>query len=454
MIDDLIETLKKFDEKAAAFSLLEALGRHSHDSEQYDTIARNLFKIKKYKEAVPYAEKCLGTAISNEQKYAARSNLVNVLAHAYQPERALDEIKILERLNPNDSDIRLKKAYALFLMGRRDEAEKILREELENPLTDEKTKNEINFNLGTYELYKDNFHEGLYRFLIHGRQMNLWEKPKLPFTEYNGKFNQGDFIVIRAEAGIGDEFINVRFYKKFKEMGLKPIWYTDRKEMRDIFLRMGYLSVSSIDAIKSLWKGQEIYWCHSMDVPVILRLKYEDLWDEPYLVPNELSSHIEKTDKISVGLRWQGNPDYDNDLHRSVPLKQLYDTVKDYDFDLYSLQRDVGVEEVYEFPDIKPLHEKSLDTFEQTLAEIRDLDLIITSCTSIAHAAAGMGKPTIVLSPMSSYYIWCHSGDQSPWYGDHVKLLRQKRPRYWDEPLAELKDYLNEILRDKFKKNT
>jgi hypothetical protein len=31
---------------------------------------------------------------------------------------------------------------------------------------------------------------------------------------------------------------------------------------------------------------------------------------------------------------------------------------------------------------------------------------------------------------------------QSPWYGDNVTLLRQEKPRKWDEPLRELKDIL------------
>jgi ADP-heptose:LPS heptosyltransferase len=93
-----------------------------------------------------------------------------------------------------------------------------------------------------------------------------------------------------------------------------------------------------------------------------------------------------------------------------------------------------------------PLHENHLNSWEETLAIINDLDIIITSCTSIVHAAAAMGKKTIVLSPMSSYYIWCYSDKQprSPWYGENVKLIRQKRPRYWDEPLKELKEFLSD----------
>jgi hypothetical protein len=442
---DLVETLRDLNEKKVASDLLSALGRHSTNFRQYDEVAKCFFKIKRYKEAVPFAEKALADSKTNEQKYAARSNLVNVYAHAYEPEKGLSEANLLLSLNPDDEDIRLKKAYCLFLLGNLNAAEKILREELKNSKNSPKVKNEIEFNLGTYELYKDNFQEGLYRFLIHGRKMDLWKKPQLPFTEWDTIPKPGHMIVIRAEAGIGDEFINIRFMKHFEHLGMIPVWYTDRKETKEIFNRNGFVSVNTIEEVKDIWNGKDIFWCHSMDVPILLKLEYKDLWYGSYLKSDEkIVSPIKKTNKLKIGLRWQGNPDYDNDLHRSVPLAQMYNCVKHLDADVYSLQRDTGAEDVYQFPEIVPLHENHLKTFEETLAIIADLDIVITTCTSIAHASAAMGKRTYVFSPMSSYYIWCHSSKykHSPWYAEHVTLLRQKRPRYWDEPIDELKQCL------------
>lgn len=470
MIDELIETLKNLNEKQAAFQLLAALGRHAVTFEQLDIVARNMFKIKKYKEALPIAEKCLELSETPNHNFNARLNLVNVLAHAYQPERALEEIEILEQTAPNDKDVRLKKAYALFLVGRRDEAEVILREELVNPANDEKTRNDIEFNLGTYEMYKDNFYEGLYRFLIHGRKMNLWNKPRLPFTEFElGMKPQPEhLIVIRAEAGIGDEFINIRFMKHFQDLGMIPVWYTDREEMRDLFNRHGYTAVSSVEEVKDHWNGKDIYWCHSMDIPVLLNLEYKDLWYGPYLfAKSDIVPKVKASKELRIGLRWQGNPEYDNDLHRSIPLTEMYAAVSNAapKAKLYSLQRDHGVGELHDIDGmqwdefffdgpITALHETSLQTYEQTLAEIAALDVVVTSCTSIAHASAAMGKKTFVLTPMSSYYTWCHSMKQSPWYGDNLTIIRQQRPRYWDEPLAELKEHLSAIQRNHAEKNT
>ena len=68
--------------------------------------------------------------------------------------------------------------------------------------------------------------------------------------------------------------------------------------------------------------------------------------------------------------------------------------------------------------------------------------MVITTCTSVAHASASMGKKTFIFIPISAYYTWSHSTKQSPWYGDNVTLLRQQKPRSWNEPLLELKEIL------------
>jgi tetratricopeptide (TPR) repeat protein len=439
MIDNIIDILTNLKETETAFELLRVLGKHAIDFEQYEIVAKNLFKIKKYEEAKYYTKKCLEFNHLPVNLHFIKINLVNIYIQNYEPEEA---IKLLDTMDENVSEVQLKKSYCLFLLGKLEESENILREILKNKNNDEETINNINFNLNVYEFYRDNLLEGLYRFLIFGKKINLWKGEKLPFNEWDGICRENEIIVLKAEAGIGDEFVNVRFMNHLKKFGVKPIWFSDRKEIVDIFNRNNFLAVSNVNQIKDIWNGENIQWCHSMNVPLLLKLDQKDLWYGPYLKPNDAPSNI-KSNKIKVGIRWKGNPGYENDLHRSIPLKDLYDILSLYDFQLYSLQKEEGLEELKNYPDIIPLHNISLYNFEETLTEIRDLDLVITSCTSVAHASAAMGKKTVVFVPMSTYYIWCHSGEVSPWYDKHVKILRQKRPRYWEEPMNELRGYLS-----------
>jgi len=443
MIEQLVISLDLMGEKTAAVTLLDALSRNSLSFDQFDELAKSYFKIKEYQASYQLAEKAL-SLYSGPQLYSVKYNVLNTANHANYPERAMTLIKQLELINPNDTDVQLEKAFSLFLLNRKPEAEKVLREQLDNPLNDEKIKTKIRFNLGTYELLNDKFQLGLRKFLFEGRKLDYWKKPKLPFTFWDGNIDAGKTIYIRAEAGIGDEFINVRFMKHLRERGMNPIWFTEREDMVELFNRNGFTAVKSVSNITP---KPDIYWTHSMDLPVYLNLEYDDLWSGPYLsARTDLSTTWkEKLKNLTgpkIGIRWQGNPGYDQDLHRSIPLSDIIKSLP-VTSNIISLQKDNGLDELEKFPAVIDMSSE-LMTFEDTLGLIENLDIVITSCTSVAHASAAIGKRTIVITPISAYYTWCHTAKQSPWYGDHVTLLRQEKPRTWDEPMKELKEILYE----------
>jgi hypothetical protein len=445
------KTLVGFNEKKLAKNLVRAFAERASSIEQIDSVAKLAFDIKDYGTSVYGCRKLLSFLIQNKahpgQIYSVRSNLINALAHANYPEEALELIYEQESLVPVDKDRDLKKAYVLFLLTRRDEAEAILRDRLNDPSTEQRTKDEINFNLGTYELWKGGFKSGLGRFLKYGPMFNTWNRSEYPYPYWDGTPKPGETLAVIAEAGIGDEFINIRFMKHIKDLGMNPVWVTSRQDLADIFNRNGYPTVTSIaDVVKCSKTNSINYYCYSMNLPVLLDLSPEDLWYGPYIKPdhNVTVPFSLVTNDLKIGIRWRGNPDYDQDLHRSIPYKDLmrtiYEALKMEDsYEIYSIQRDDGLEDLTsDVIDLSPY----LKTFEDTLAIIDDLDVVITSCTSIGHAAAAMGKRTFILTPISAYYTWCHPTEQSPWYGDNLTLIRQTQPRSWKEPLEKLNKYL------------
>jgi hypothetical protein len=100
--------------------------------------------------------------------------------------------------------------------------------------------------------------------------------------------------------------------------------------------------------------------------------------------------------------------------------------------------------ELYDFE--KWISENNLNGWEDTLDFIDQMDCIVSSCTSLVHAAGAMGKTTFVIVPIAEYYIWTSSSKttKSPWYGDNVTLLRQEKPRCWKAPLDKLRKILFE----------
>lgn len=443
MLEQLTQFLARNGEREQAISLLDTMHKLAFTFEENDDVAKSFFKLKEYDKAIESGLKAYITAYTNEKIWVARTNLINVYNHANYPEIALKYIKQAKVSIPNDIDILLEEAYSHFLMNNKDEAERILMDVLLNADNlSEEYITKIKFNLGTYCLYRDEFQKGLKLFLLEGKKLDYWQKAKLDFKFWEGGVQPGKTIVLYAEAGIGDELINVRFMKHLRDYGMNPIWLSDRKDLVEIFNRNGFNAVNNK---KELGNTDNMLWTYPMVLPTYLNLEYKDLWYGPYLTSSdeydEKYSWM-KSDKLKIGIRWQGNPEYDNDLHRSIPLKEIYNSLKHIDAEFYSLQRDYGVEETPDFPGIIDMSEH-MKSFDDTLSIINNLDVVITSCTSVAHAAAAMGKQTIIITPISAYYTWSHSAKQSPWYGDNVVLFRQQRPRTWDEPLAELTNYIN-----------
>lgn len=446
MLEEASEFLYKMGEKDAINNFLKALGKHSNTYMQLDIVSKCLFKGKEYLSSIEFNQKSLKLAPTIQHRYACLTNLINAANHANYPELAFQYIKEAEDINPADLDVILEKSYACFLSNRKIEAEQILQCVLRSSrkLNDDMLT-KIRFNLGTYYMYRDEFLPGLYYFLIEGKKLDLWHIDTLPYPFWEGGKIGDKTLIIMAEAGIGDELINIRFCKHLSDLNIKHVWYTTRTDIYEVFKKNGYPVINTLKDIDS----STVMWTYSMSVPLYLKLGYDDLWYGLYLksCPEYNAKHdwILNDNKLKIGLRWRGNPEYDHDLHRSVPLLEMFDQVKHIDATFYSLQRDDGVDEIGDIESLIPLHEH-METFEDTLAIINHMDYVVTSCTSIAHAAASMGKKTCVVIPISAYYTWSHSMDQSPWYGDHVKLFRQTSPRCWKEPLEQLKNYLNEEL--------
>lgn len=443
MMEPIIKSLNSFGEKKIAIDVLEAFYKNAFHYEHYDELAKCAFRIKEYMLSIKYSESAMANALRPEQMWTVRSNLINVYNHANFPEKAMRLIAANESVIPDDKDTRLEKAFSLYLLGRRDEAEEIIRKELlKIDLTeDERTK--LMFNLGTYELYRDNFLYGMELFLLEGKKMGLWLSSKLPGKYWMGQPPSDKSIFILAEAGIGDEIINIRFTKTLEERGYKTIWYTDRKDLYKIFKKNGFNVANTLKD----YNPEKMFWTRSMTLPLYLEMNYSNLWYGPYLKASQefidKFSHIKTNKGLKIGVRWQGNPEYDQDLHRSVPLRQIAEVLPE-EHSYFSLQKDTGLDELQGLNFIADMSHE-LKTFEETLGLIENLDVVITSCTSVVHAAASMGKKTFVFVPLSAYYLWSHSTERSPWYGDHVTILRQVKTRDWSEPISKLKHHLENL---------
>lgn len=304
------------------------------------------------------------------------------------------------------------------------------------------TKYHYIYCMGYYEMLLD--HDLLKGFtsMNRGRNANLWGNEKLPTIK---PFFQPDSIsdnknlLVNMEAGIGDQIVFVRFIKEIKEKyNFKNISIICHKSLLDVFERFDFVD----NVYESYDQPIEFdYWLPSMVLPVLLKTEFKDLSGKPYI--KSLPEYVDKYSYISsdsnkkkIGLRWLGQAG-DDYITRVFPEELLFNTFNDLDnTKLYSLQKDYNKK----IPDNITNLDFQMQTWDDTIGIIENLDLVITSCTSIAHIAGALGKEVWVIIPHTPYYTWISEKgftDHSEWY-DSVTLFRQEKYGEWQDVFEKI----------------
>ena len=91
--------------------------------------------------------------------------------------------------------------------------------------------------------------------------------------------------------------------------------------------------------------------------------------------------------------------------------------------------------------------DKNVKPFEDTIGVIKNLDLIITADTSLAHLAGTLEKNTWIALPFVSDWRWFQDEKKSQWY-KNVSLYRQGQTSSWEEVFKIIKRDLEKKLKN------
>lgn len=133
-----------------------------------------------------------------------------------------------------------------------------------------------------------------------------------------------------------------------------------------------------------------------------------------------------------VGCVWAGRPTHKNDWKRSMSLADLAPVTAVPGIALVVLQKGEGQKQTGAYYGRAPLVHISAEIgdFEDTMAIIESLDLVLTVDTSVAHLAGAMGKPVWVMLPWAAEWRWLLDREDTPWY-PIMRLFRQTTPGNW-----------------------
>jgi hypothetical protein len=146
------------------------------------------------------------------------------------------------------------------------------------------------------------------------------------------------------------------------------------------------------------------------------------------------------TEGLRIGICWQGSASRP-ELERAFPLTAFAPLARLPGIRLISLQTGFGREQLSDLPEVEH-HDDTSDSglrpFTVSAAMIANLDLVITTDTSIAHLAGALGRPTWIALKHVPDWRWGASGDTTPWYPT-VRLFRQKTAGDWDSVFNEIR---------------
>jgi len=282
----------------------------------------------------------------------------------------------------------------------------------------------------------------------------LFAHPPTPRWDGN-PLPPGSRLILVGEQGLGDVLQFMRYLLPLRQRGISVSLCALPK-------LHGLIQASGIDPAPltpaEAERLQEGCWLPLLSLPGHLGVSPANpLVTTPYIRTTD--AHLQTwRERLAgeggplIGLNWQGNPDHErsNSRGRSLPLECFAPLARLEGVRFLSLQKGHGSEQLEHcsFRDRFVAQQELVDgawDFLDSAAILACCDLVITSDTSVAHLAGGMGRPTWLLLKSVPEWRWGLAGDSSPWYPS-LRLFRQRQRGDWNEVLERVAQALQEQL--------
>ncbi|MBD2096293.1 tetratricopeptide repeat protein [Trichocoleus sp. FACHB-591] len=279
-------------------------------------------------------------------------------------------------------------------------------------------------------------------------QMKAIAPRSFPQPLWDGTNLEGRSILLHSEGGFGDTLQFVRYAPLVAERGGSVKIVCPQPLVRLLS------SLPNIEQVVSWESGLPDFDVHAplLSLPHLFGTSLGNIpANIPYLSPPEIfpfTLQSTANTSLKVGLTWGGNPEYGRDRSRSCSLDQFLPLLEIVKIAFYSLQKGPKATELIEFPReiaIQNLGDRIHD-FSDTAAAIAQLDLVITTDTSVAHLAGALGCPVWVLLNFVPDWRWFTDSDRSPWYPS-MRLFRQTTLGNWSDVFVRVNQALQDFVK-------
>jgi len=383
----------------------------------------------------------------------ARLNLGNVLRRVGRTDEALSLYNQVLARDSSNGLAMINRAGTLIELNEHDEAAMLL---LRIMATSEMP--EVTFMMAMIRMIEGELKDGfdLYRSrfdcMMAAADKAQFRKPLISSLA-QAKVNH---LLVSHEQGFGDSLQFIRYLPMLVNVSQK-VTLLCPKTLHRLFSQVDN-RVTIVENRDEVVGGYDLE-CPMLHMPFLFETTLENIPASiPYLtVPADLIEQNKLKDSPNttkkVGLVWAGqmrpNPDLAAvDRRRSLSYSHFEPLLEIENVDFVSLQLGDPAEQIFSqgTKGIRRPHVVLRDDmdFMESAAIIMNLDLVITVDTAIAHLAAGLGKPTWVLSRFDQCWRWMKNREDSPWYPGVLRLFHQETRGDWTKTLADLKTALQD----------
>ena len=384
--------LKQYEEANKIFDKI--LEMKKDFPEAIENKANILHVLKKYDEALILYDK----AIENKKDYYKVLNNKGLLLHA------LGHIKDKKYFNLAkdcyDAAIKIKSDYADTYWN--------------------KSLNQL--TLGEFEEGWKNYE---YRFKLENSEPQFIEIPRL--ENLNNLINKR--ILIWSEQGLGDSIQFCRYIDKILDLGAKVTFDTS-KALTTLMSRRFNCEINETG--KGIIKNNFDFQVPLLSLPMLFNTNLNNIpFSGAYLKTSkdkddEWFKKLKLTkQKLNIAITCAGNPKYVADSERSGNLEIFYPLLNKVN--LFLVQKEIKKEDeifLKKYPQINFIG-KDIDNFDDLASVMQNMDLVISTDTSIPHLAGAIGKKVFILLGKITDWRWMLDTRVSPWY-ESATLLRKK----------------------------
>jgi tetratricopeptide (TPR) repeat protein len=265
---------------------------------------------------------------------------------------------------------------------------------------------------------------------------------RLPF--WDGGQLAGKTILLYAEQGLGDALQFIRYATLVKARGARVYVASPRPLATLLATCPGVDRVLVEDeAVPPEVQLQALL----PSLPGIFGTTLETIpVDIPYLSADparvaRVREEVAFFEGFKIGIVWQGSLANRRERGRSLPLAEFAPLARLKGVHLFSLQVGPGREQLTavagQFPIIDLGGRPDLASLDDTAAVAKNLDLVISIDTAMAHLAGALGVPVWVPLLVAPNWRWLLQREDSPWYPT-VRLFRQRQRGNWEEVFARM----------------